>query len=40
MSPISETKKQPPGVPPSVPPIITYEENDYDDDSSDGETGK
>jgi len=43
MSPISGTKKRPPGVPPGVPPILTDEEkddDDYEDDSSDGETGK
>lgn len=42
MSPISGTKKRPPGVPPGVPPILTDEEkddDDYEDDSSDGETG-
>ncbi|XP_025200290.1 WW domain-binding protein 11 isoform X1 [Melanaphis sacchari] len=40
MSPISGTKKRPPGVPPGVPPILTDEEkddDDYEDDSSDGE---
>lgn len=43
MSPISGTKKRPPGVPPGVPPTLTDEEKDddedYEDDSSDGETG-
>jgi len=42
MSPISGTKKRPPGVPPGVPPVLTDEEkddDDYEDDSSDGETG-
>ncbi|CAI6367113.1 unnamed protein product [Macrosiphum euphorbiae] len=41
MSPVSGTKKRPPGVPPGVPPILTDEEkddDDYEDDSSDGET--
>lgn len=42
MSPISGTKKRPPGVPPGVPPTLTDEEkddDDYEDDSSDGEIG-
>lgn len=43
MSPISGTKKRPPGVPPGVPPTLSDEEKDdeeYDNDSSDGETGQ
>jgi len=42
MSPISGTKKRPPGVPPGVPPTLTDEEkddDDYEDDSSDEEIG-
>ncbi|XP_050529383.1 WW domain-binding protein 11 isoform X2 [Daktulosphaira vitifoliae] len=39
LSPISGTKKRPPGVPPGIPPPLTDEENDddVDDDDSDNE---
>lgn len=43
LSPVSGTKKRPPGVPPGVPPTLTDEEkddDDYEDDYSDSETGK
>lgn len=42
LSPITGTKKRPPGVPPGVPPTLTDEEkddDDYEDDSSDEENG-
>ncbi|XP_050438413.1 WW domain-binding protein 11 isoform X2 [Adelges cooleyi] len=35
LSPISGTKKRPPGVPPGVPPALTDEEKDDDDNNDD-----